>query len=107
MLFCQMGRAHSLREICHGLETCEGKLSHLEISAPSDPPWPTPTRIVPGSFTRSSSSYAVITDGKAANVKVPRRFSFEPGTIVVDARGYTDYDLFAHGVGPGSISSPG
>jgi hypothetical protein len=34
MLFCQMGRAHSLREICHGLETCEGKLSHLGIAAP-------------------------------------------------------------------------
>ena len=31
MLFCQLGRAHSLREICHGLSTCEGKLSHLGI----------------------------------------------------------------------------
>ncbi len=31
MLFCQLGRAHSLREICHGLSTCEGKLSHLRI----------------------------------------------------------------------------
>lgn len=35
MLFCQMGRAHSLREICGGLASCEGKLSHLGISAPS------------------------------------------------------------------------
>lgn len=34
MLFCQLGRAHSLREICHGLSTCEGKLSHLGIVAP-------------------------------------------------------------------------
>ncbi len=31
MLFCQLGRAHSLREICHGLSTCEGKLCHLGI----------------------------------------------------------------------------
>ena len=34
MLFCQLGRAHSLREICQGLATCEGKLSHLGITAP-------------------------------------------------------------------------
>ena len=31
MMFCQLGRAHSLREICHGLSSCEGKLSHLGI----------------------------------------------------------------------------
>jgi len=35
MLFCQLGRAKSLREICGGLATCEGKLSHLGITAPS------------------------------------------------------------------------
>jgi hypothetical protein len=29
MLFCQFGRAHSLREICGGLASCEGKLKHL------------------------------------------------------------------------------
>src|SRR3974390_2241136 len=32
MLFCQLGRAHSLREICFGLAGCEGKLKHLGIS---------------------------------------------------------------------------
>jgi hypothetical protein len=35
MLFCQLGRAQSLREICGGLATCEGKLNHLGIAAPS------------------------------------------------------------------------
>jgi len=35
MLFCQLGRAHSLREICGGLASCEGKLTHLGIRAPS------------------------------------------------------------------------
>lgn len=35
MLFCQLGRAHSLREISGGLRSCEGKLIHLGISAPS------------------------------------------------------------------------
>jgi len=29
MMFCQMGAAHSLREICGGLATATGKLSHL------------------------------------------------------------------------------
>lgn len=31
MLFCQLGRAHSLREICGGLACCEGKLKHLGV----------------------------------------------------------------------------
>jgi hypothetical protein len=35
MLFCQLGRAHSLREITNGLRSCEGKLKHLGILAPN------------------------------------------------------------------------
>jgi len=31
MLFCQLGRAHSLREICNGLAASEGKLKHLGL----------------------------------------------------------------------------
>ena len=31
MLFCQIGRAHSLREICGGLACCEGHLKHLGV----------------------------------------------------------------------------
>lgn len=31
MLFCQLGRAHSLREICQGLAASEGKLRHLGL----------------------------------------------------------------------------
>ena len=34
MLFCHLGRAHSLREITGGLRSCEGKLKHLGITAP-------------------------------------------------------------------------
>lgn len=33
MMFCQFGRAHSLREICGGLASCTGKLSHLGMKA--------------------------------------------------------------------------
>jgi len=32
MLFCQLARADSLREICNGLACCLGKLAHLGIS---------------------------------------------------------------------------
>ena len=35
MLFCQLGRAHSLREIEGGLKSCEGKLAHLGIESPA------------------------------------------------------------------------
>ena len=36
MMFCQLGRAHSLREICGGLHTCFGKLRQLGLEkAPS------------------------------------------------------------------------
>src|ERR1039458_9003239 len=31
MLFCQLGQAHSLREICDGLACCEGQLKHLGV----------------------------------------------------------------------------
>ena len=31
MLFCHLGRAHSLREICGGLACCEGLMKHLGV----------------------------------------------------------------------------
>ena len=34
MLFAQVGRAHSLREICGGLASCEGTLAHRGAAAP-------------------------------------------------------------------------
>jgi Transposase DDE domain/Domain of unknown function (DUF4372) len=35
MLFCQLGHAQSLREICGGLTSCEGRLAHLGLTAPN------------------------------------------------------------------------
>lgn len=32
MLFCHLARADSLREICHGLQSCNGKLVHLGVN---------------------------------------------------------------------------
>ena len=34
MLFCHLGKAHSLREIEYGLSSAEGKLSHLGVKVP-------------------------------------------------------------------------
>ncbi len=34
MLFCQVARADSLRDICNGLSSCLGKLVHLGVSKP-------------------------------------------------------------------------
>ena len=158
MLFCQLGRAHSLREICHGLATCEGKLSQLGIAVPKRSslsyanehrpwelyqrlffsllercrqagPWPRKFRFKNklvsldstvidlciklfdwAKFRRTKGaiklhlvldhegylpSFGVITEGKTHDVKVAHNLSFEPGTVVVDDRGYNDYRLFA------------
>jgi hypothetical protein len=158
MLFCQLGRAHSLREITGGLRSCEGKLKHLGITAPSHStlayanehrPWELYQHVFVKLFDRcrvqvkigkrkfqfknrlismdSSTidlclemfdwakfrrtkgaiklhllldhdgylpSFAVITEGNVSDVKVARQFHFDPGTIVVDDRGYNDYALF-------------
>jgi IS4 transposase len=46
-------------------------------------------------------SFAVITDGKCADVKVAYTLKFDPETIVVDDRGYNDYNLFAKWISEG------
>jgi hypothetical protein len=157
MLFCQLGRAHSLREIANGLRSCEGKLKHLGIEAPKRTtlayanehrPWEFYREVFFGLYARCTSeipvrkkfrfknklvsvdsstidlclsmydwakfrrrkgavklhlvldhdgylpSFAVITDGKVSDVRVAHTLRFDPGTIVVDDRGYNDYALF-------------
>ena len=47
MLFAQLGRAHSLREICGGLASCEGKLAHLGVAARRRATLPTPMPTAP------------------------------------------------------------
>jgi hypothetical protein len=157
MLFCQLGRAHSLREITGGLRSCEGKLKHLGITAPSHStlayanehrPWELYEQVFLRLFERCRvqvvgkrtfrfknklismdsttvdlclkifdwakfrrtkgaiklhllldhdgylPSFALVTEGNVSDVKVARQFHFDPGTIVVDDRGYNDYALF-------------
>ena len=45
MVFCQLGRAHTLREICGGLGSCEGKLMHLGVSAVPPENRPVPQKV--------------------------------------------------------------
>jgi len=157
MLFCQLGRAHTLREITGGLRSCEGKLQHLGITAPcrstlayanEHRPWQlyqeiflrllqrcrsqglgekkfrfkNPLRSLDSSiidlsvtlfdwakFRRTKGavklhlvldhdgylpSFALITEGRVADVKIAHHLKFDPGTIVVYDRGYNDFELF-------------
>lgn len=159
MLFCQLGRAHSLREICHGLSSCEGKLSHLGIeeapkrsslayanehrswelyqrlfflllercrqAGPFKKKFRFKNKLVSldstvidlcvslfdwAKFRRTKGAiklhlvldhdgylpcFCVMTEGKVHDVKVAQSLSLEPGTVVVDDRGYNDYRLFS------------
>jgi hypothetical protein len=155
MLFCQLGRAHSLREICGGLAACEGKLRHLGLKdAPKRStlayvnghrPWQlyqdlfftlearcrnegkqrghgfrfrnkllsmdaTTISLCVSMFDwahyqRAKGAvkihmvldhdgylpcYAVVTTGKKHEIKIARKMTFEPGTILVFDQGYTD-----------------
>ena len=157
MLFCQLGRAHSLREITGGLRSCEGKLKHLGLTAPSHStlsyanahrPWELYQEIffsllaqvrsqINGKkkfrfknklltldstiidlclslfnwayFRRAKGaiklhlildhdgylpSYAYITEGNIADVRIAQGLQFDPGTVIVDDRAYNDYRLF-------------
>jgi len=159
MMFCQVGQACTLREICGGLAASEGKLKHLGVSqapkkstlsyANQHRPWQlykkvfetlfgrcaqiagaqqrrfrfrNPLMSIDGTLIELCSSmydwakwqrgkgaaklhmvldhdgylprFAVITEGKASEVKVARGFHFEPGTIIVFDRGYVDYEWY-------------
>jgi hypothetical protein len=158
MMFCQLGRANSLREISGGLRSCEGKLKHLGITAPSHStlsyanehrPWELYQRLFLKFLERCRGqispcerkfrfknklisldasvinlclgmydwahyrrtkgavklhllldhdgylpAFAVITEGKTSDIAIARQLHFEPYTIVVDDRGYNDYELW-------------
>src|SRR5271157_3953719 len=158
MLFCHLGRAQSLREICGGLAASEGKLRHLGLPdapkrstlayANEHRPWQLYRAVFyqllgrcreasgPHGFRfknkllsldatlielcasvfdwahyrRSKGavklhllldhqgllpSFAVVTEGRVHESRIARTLRFEPGTIVVLDRGYTDYAWFS------------
>lgn len=84
MLFCQLGRAHSLREIEGGLKSCEGKLAHLGIDAPrrsslayanAHRPWQLYEKLFGLLYTQVST--------KAA--PAPRKFRFKRKLVSLDS----------------------
>ena len=83
MLFCQLGRAHSLREIEGGLKSCEGKLNHLGIEAPkrsslayanAHRPWQLYEKLFGQLYARIS-----------AEITAPRKFHFKNKLVSLDA----------------------
>jgi hypothetical protein len=83
MMFCQLGRAHSLREIEGGLKSCEGKLTHLGIEAPAKSslsyanahrPWELYQKVFYSVLNTVSSS-----------VKAPRKFRFKNKLVSLDS----------------------
>ena len=56
MLFCQLARADSLRNICNGLPAVWAS-SHISVftKPPKNPPFPTPTPSVPPNCTKTFS----------------------------------------------------
>jgi hypothetical protein len=83
MLFCQLGRAHSLREIEGGLKSCEGKLTHLGIEAParsslsyanSHRPWQLAEKVFYGLF-----------ETVAAKAQGKHKFRFKNKLVSIDS----------------------
>src|ERR1041385_4612179 len=157
MMFCQLGQANSLREICGGLASCLGKLVHLGAQEPKKStlayanahrPWKlyetvfyqlldkcrnlagpqtkfrfkNPLMSIDGTcielcaklypwaeyqrqkgavklhFMLDHAGYLpavmVLTTLKISELRVARRFRFDPGTIVTFDRGYVDFEWF-------------
>jgi len=83
MLFCQLGRAHSLREIEGGLKSCEGKLAHLGMQAPARSslayanahrPWQLFEQVFHGLYAKV-----------AAKVTGKRKFRFKNKLVSIDS----------------------
>src|SRR5664279_4467816 len=108
MLFCHLGRAQSLREICGGLAASEGKLRHLGLpDAPKRSTLAYANEHRPWQLYRAVKlhllldhqgllpSFALVTEGRVHESRVARTLRFDPGAIVVFDRGYTDYAWFS------------
>ena len=81
MLFCQFGRAHSLREICVGLASCEGKLKHLGV-----PDSPKRSTLAYANANRPWSLYHTVFEQILANCQ-------SSGAALGDQAKFEDQDL--------------
>jgi len=89
MLFCQLGGAKSLREICGGLAASEGKLRHLGLpQAPARSTLAYANEHRPWQFTKSYSALLTQCRGLAVQQSAGRRkFRFKHKLISLDADG--------------------
>lgn len=87
MMFCQLGRAHSLREIEGGLKSCEGKLAHLGMHAPARSslayanakrPWQLFEQVFHGLYDKVSAQVSTQLTGK-------RKFRFKNKLVSIDS----------------------
>jgi hypothetical protein len=108
MLFCQLGRAKALREICGGLACTEGKLTHLGITAPKRTtlayanehrPW----TLYQATFFQLLARCQALAQGRRHEVTVARTLGFPPGSILVFDRGYIGYAWFAELIRQGVV----
>jgi hypothetical protein len=83
MMFCQLGRAHSLREICHGLATCEGKLVHLGIQAPARSSLAYANEHRPWELSRDV--FFALLDRVRADVPAGKKFRFKNKLVSLDS----------------------
>ena len=84
MMFCQLGQAHTLREICGGLASCEGKLRHLGL--PDSPPRSTLAYAnAHRPWQLYQSVFAQLYQRCASLVNPPRRFRFRYRLLSLDA----------------------
>jgi hypothetical protein len=83
MLFCQLGRAHSLREICHGLATCEGKLAHLGIQMPKRSSLAYANAHRPWELYRDV--FVTLLDRVRSDVCAPKKFRFKNKLVSLDS----------------------
>jgi hypothetical protein len=84
MLFCQLGQAHTLREICGGLASCEGRLRHLGL-----PDAPKRSTLAYANQHRPwqlfQAVFAQLYHRCQSLVNPPRRFRFRYPLLTLDA----------------------
>ena len=84
MLFCQLGKANSLREITNGLATCEGKLVHLGIRAPKRSTLAYANAHRPWQLYQRMFFY-ILSRSKAAAARHGRKFRFKHKLYSIDS----------------------
>lgn len=83
MLFCQLGQAHSLREICGGLASCEGKLQQLGVAGA-----PKRSTLAYANAHRPWQLFQAVFDqllARCRTVAGPRPFRFKNKLLSLDA----------------------